>query len=194
MTLRLYLIAFLTIVCIVAKSQVSVGLRESQYAFAAISFCNHWSTKIEESLYSEPIDYQRIRLYAGYSIRKERFSGELLLYVSTLWNGKYKDYGAKFITNVELLSFWDVDLTINPHFDTGLSYKTCYSMGTGLKITKDISFLLHYSTIPEYRISEKRIRLGARFRSKKLSVTPELSISTGKIKKLRTLCSMQYVF
>ena len=55
--------------------------------------------------------------------------------------------------------------------------------------------MAQYTTIPEYRLSEKRVRAGFIFSYKELQVTPMLSIPVGEeIKSMRILCSFQYKF
>ena len=50
-----------------------------------------------------------------------------------------------------------------------------------------------YTTVPEYRMSEKRIRAGFIFKDNNLSVSPIMSIPAKKdFKSMRVLVSMDY--
>ena len=87
---------------------------------------------------------------------------------------------------------------MNPHYDSGYGYKTCYNAGLGVVITSDINIFGRYTTIPEYRMSEKRAHIGLDFHVKNLNVIPVLSIGTTATesgsKNLRVLMSFNYRF
>ena len=94
-----------------------------------------------------------------------------------------------------LLDGWGLTGVVNPHYDSALDYLTCFTAGTDIHLYKGITFLMQYSTVPEYRMKEERCKLGLRFAYGNLSVTPMLSVPTdGEGKHIRLLCSFDFSF
>ena len=178
-----------------ALCQVSIGIRDTQYAQLGYRFNNTCSIGIEHSLYSDHIDYQKIRLLFGYSFSKDYFKVRVSPYVSTLWGGEYHDYGCYVINELWLLELLGLDFTVNTHYDSQLGFMFCTYAGFAWQICKDFSLLLHYSSIPEFRMKEYRLRAGIKLAMGELWVKPEISLPlTGQIKSCRVLCSFGYCF
>lgn len=81
--------------------------------------------------------------------------------------------------------------------DRANGYNTCYEAVAGVSIVKAINLLAGYSTIPEYRQSEKRALVGFDFHVGHLNVSPVLSLATtgaSKANRLRLLMNFNYQF
>lgn len=192
---RLLLIGVLLFFAIEGQAQVFVGLRDTRYVYAGYSFSGHWRISAEHSLFSEHIGFQKIRLYGSFAHQWKYIECEIKPYISTLWNGHYQDFGALITGRVYPFKIWCVDATINPHGDTENGYTSCYRVGTSVAVSKEMALLLHYQNIPEYRMPEKRFRIGARFAAGKLNVTLEISVpATKDAKNIRVMCGMEYLF
>lgn len=193
--MRRLLLGILLAIGIESQAQVYVGLRDTRYVYAGYRFSGNWRISAEQSLFSGHIGFQKIRLYGSYAHQWKYLGCEVKPYVSTLWNGHYQDYGALITGRVYPFKIWCIDATVNPHGDTEEGYTTCYRVGTSVAVSKEIALLLHYQNIPEYRMPEKRFRIGARFVASKLNVTPEISVpATKKAKNIRVMCGMEYLF
>ena len=190
-------IALLILLCvgIKASAQVQIGWRDTYYAQIAYQYKDTWSVKLEHSVYSEHIEYQKVRLYLGYEKDWDRVNLKIEPYFSTLWNAAYLDFGALVKSDVRVLNRWNLDATINPHYDTQAKYNTCFSAGTSVLLAEQISLIAHYSNIPEFRTPESRLRVGLSFKVQNLSLVPELSIPLeGQKKTVRVLFSFKYQF
>ena len=85
---------------------------------------------------------------------------------------------------------------MNPHYDSGYSYTTCYHGGVWFNAYKALSIVASVSNIPEYRDAEDRAYLGLSFEVGPLWVCPRLSvpIEDASIKSVRVLTSVKYEF
>lgn len=183
--------------CFCADAQFSIGLRESRYAYGSYRIVNNLSVKVEQSLYSEKLVFQRIGIGAEYYMTLPygfQWSADLM--GATTWNGNYQvvDLDLSVLYRYRRLG---LEATIDPRYDSGLGYETCWQVGGLLQIIRPIAFVARYTTIPLYRMSEKRIAGGLEFKESKLSVRPELSFSLEKatrFKNIRVLVSMNYDF
>lgn len=176
-------------------SQLNVGLRDVRYAYIGYEFKNDWETKLEHSIYSEKFGFQKIRAYMAYHHTWGNFTLKANAYGSTLWNADYQDFGTNISAGYKLLKPWNIEAVVNPHYDTDYKYKTYFTVSTDVQIIKNLGIIAQYTTIPEYRLSEKRVRAGLIFSYGGLSVTPMLSIPVdGTVKSLRVLCGFEYKF
>lgn len=178
------------------SAQWTIGLRDTRYVYAEYAFLKNWSAKFEQSVYSEKLDMQYFRLYFGYNKNLGRFNVSATPFYGMVYGGSYYNMGLKIAGDVNALKWLDVNASVAPFYDSGLKYSTLYSAGLSFNVTKEISVLGSFTNYPEYRMPEKRIRAGFRFRVKNLSVQPELSIPTSSTegKNLRVLASMSYTF
>ena len=88
-----------------------------------------------------------------------------------------------------------LDVTLNPHYDSGYSFNLCFMGGGAIRITDSISVISHYLSIPEYRVVENRVRCGLLFKTEHLQVSPVVSISLDEDPRtMRILTSMMYQF
>ncbi|MDE6249866.1 MAG: hypothetical protein K2M29_09190 [Paramuribaculum sp.] len=195
---RILLTLILTVItCTAAIGQVEIGLQNSRYGYLGYTLKDHWNFRLRQSLFSERMRYQQIQLEAAYlgSIGHFDYSGGI--YGSTEWGGDWRTGGVKIRGQFNTLKRLHINATINPHYDSEYDYTTCFSVGAEVDIIKSISILASYTTIPDYRKSEKRIHGGASFHVGQLSVTPEISIpvsSSERLKQMRILTSFGYKF
>jgi uncharacterized membrane protein len=180
-----------------ATAQVTVGLRDSRYVYADYEFKNHIDIKLEHSIYSEKFKFQLIKLYAGYnnSYKSLTYGGDA--FYGRTYKGNYYTLGAHVFGEYSIIPVLALRATIAPIYDSGYDYKTCFEVQPIVALTKEISVHAAYTTIPEYREYENRVRGGFTFKVGKLTATPAISIpvsGNNKYKSLRVLASMAYTF
>ncbi len=189
------LLAALTSVC--AYAQFSVGMRDNRFVYADYTLLNHYVVKVEQSLFSEKIAYQYARIYVGYKRSWKMLDYGAYAYFGSAYNGSYRSTGAMIMARGSFFSRIMIEGKLNPHYDSGFGYKTCFYVGAGISITRDIDVRAGYTTVPEYRMSEKRVRMGLGFHAAGLTVEPAVSVATSgasKAKSLRVLMNFNYRF
>lgn len=178
-----------------ASAQFSIGLRDNRFVNVAYKLHGTWDFKLEHSIFSEKPGYQYIRAYAGYGRAFGIVRLQATPYFGTTYNGSFYNLGAKAEGKVAIGSRVNVSAAANPHYDSQTGFKMCFSAGASVGIIKELGIFAGYSTIPEYRISEERIRAGLMFRVKGLWAAPSLSIpAKGPFKQFRVLTSLGYTF
>ena len=75
---------------------------------------------------------------------------------------------------------------INPHYDSGYKYKTCWRAGASFRVYKELRLVAEYTTIPEYRESEKRVRFGFRYGTERMWVMPLISAGIERYENWKT--------
>lgn len=179
----------------ISCAQIRVGIRDNKFVGASYTYKSTWSAKLEESVFQEDFPYQYIRGYIGYETEWKRLGVKISPYFGTQWNGNFQDYGAQLTMTLKALSWLSLFVTLNPHKDTSLGYSTCHELGGRLQVNENISFLLGYRNIPEYRATNRRIRVGMAFSEGRLYVAPCLSIPTDEsIKNTRLLVNFEWTF
>lgn len=177
------------------SAQVVLSLRDNQYVSVGYTCRQSWSVKLEHSVFSQEFSTQYVRFMLGYKHCRERIGVEVIPYYGTLYNGDFYNAGIMFGGYWQVQRKWRIECIVNPHYDSGYDYKTCFSVGTNLHLYKAISAVLQYSTIPEYRMKEECIKAGLRIKADKLYVSPMLSIPVDKTgKHVRLLCGFGYEF
>lgn len=195
MKLRSIILALMCMVSVSAFCQFGVGIRDNRFIYGDFTFCKNYEVKLEHSVFSEKIGYQYLRAYAGYKGSWKTLDYKALAYFGAVYNGSYHSGGGMAQLRYRLIDRIVIDAVLNPHYDSGYGYKTCFSAGGGVIITRNIDILAAYTTIPEYRMSEKRVHVGFDFHVKGLSVTPALSVAAdGDSKTIRALMGFRYQF
>lgn len=190
------LIAFLPLLAW-ADNTISVGVRQNRHVFGEFLLKDHYLFRLEQSVYSQKIGFQTLRADVAYTGAVGGLRYTCGLYFGGAYNRSYGLTGAKIGLDYTAFRRLIVMGELNPHYDSGLKYKTCFSAGLGVLITKAIDIKAAYTTIPEYRMSEKRVRAGFDFHVAHLAVVPEVSMSVSgndKYKTLRALMSFKYSF
>ncbi len=184
------------VMSLTSLAQFGVGLRDTRYVNVNYTFKNRMGIELEHSVFSEKFKYQHVRLSGFYSLPVKNFEFQVKPYFGTLYCGDYYDLGAFVNARYRVLKPLVLCGTFNPHYDSGFEYKTCFMLGAECNVYKDLSVVAQYTTIPEYRQSEKRIRGGLKFDVEHLWVQPMISIpvESGKTKSVRVSVSMGYQF
>ena len=179
------------------KAQISAGIQESSYMYGRYNFTDNFNIKLEHSLYSEKFGFQRVGIGVGYSkCLPYGFNCNINLMGASTWNGNYQVAFSDINIGYDYRRI-GCNLTIQPRYDSELGYETCWRAGISVKITKPISLIANYTTIPQYRMSEKRISGGIEFDVLNLRVVPAISVSVERptiLKNMRVLMSMNYDF
>ena len=202
---RLFFLLATLLLFLSARAQSnSVGIRNGRFIQLEHTFARHIPLMIEHSMYSDKISRQYFRLHAGY--RQEWLKNHLRLSGIAYWgsehNGNYQDMGVFVSAGYDFGKKHEylLQTTLNPHYDTGLKYKTCIGVLACLHVYRLASFCLEYTNLPEYRQSENRIRTGVRLRLThpewgQLSVTPLVSIPVDeRYEKIRLHVDFAYLF
>ena len=194
--MRKWILVVLSIAyCPTVEAQVAVGLRDNRYGFISYTHQEHWLLKLEHSIYAEKFSFQKIRLAIGYQHRHDNFIWGVSPYFSTLYNVDYQDFGTFINGEYQPIKGIALKGVVNPHYDSGYDYTTCFQAGVSVYLYKGMGAEMHYSTITEYRISEKRIRVGLTFSEGNLLVSPLISVpAEGNVKSIRVLCGCSYTF
>ena len=144
-------------------------------------------------MFPEKIGFQYVRAIAEANFSIEHLMISYKLYSGLLYNQNFYDVGADLKLDYTLVNRIELFADVSPHYDSGYEYKTNYGVGTSVRLYKGMWLVGQYTTVPEYRMSEKRIRAGFIFKENNLSVTPVISIPVKKeIKSMRVLVSMDY--
>lgn len=197
--MKRYISFFIMMLCLSASyAQFSVGMRDNRYAFGQYLLDCHYSFKIEQSIFSEKIGFQTLRAYAGYQSSVHDVLDYMAeAYFGSAYNRSYNTVGAIISAKYAFIKRLGIKASLNPHYDSTLGYSTCFLAGAFVGLSKDIDITAAYTTIPEYRMSERRVQLGFDFHVSRLTVSPHVSIATGgkqKVKNIRSLISFSYQF
>lgn len=193
---RLFLLFFfLLLLSYNIQAQVFVELRDNRYGIIGYRLKQHYSIQLEQSLFSQKPSTQYFDISLSYkeSLSWLNYGGGA--YAGSQWDGAYYDFGGRFWGNIVVKKYGTFDVIINPHYDSDYLFSFCYKLGTSIRINDAISFLAHYSTIPEYRMVENRVRVGFLFNNDHLQVSPIISYPLeGEPRTLRVLTSFIYTF
>lgn len=187
----------LVFISISASAQWGVGIRNNRFVYGDFTFSKHYELKLEESVFSEGIGYQYLRGYAAYKGGIKNVAYKISGYYGSTYNRSYYSTGALMELRCRLGKYFLFDGKLNPHYDSGYGYKTCFYAGAGVAVSRTIGITAGYNTIPEYRMMEKRVHAGLDFHVKQLSVRPTLSLPVEKDnfeKNIRVLMNFDYTF
>lgn len=179
------------------KWDMTAGIRDTRYIFADVTFDSHAYLRAEHSVYSYDFIYQYWRLYAGGKLAVPYADFDVNAFYGRTWCGNYYSAGAHVSCRILPPGPVSIFGTLNPLYDSGFSYSTCFAAGLAVRLCKPVSVRASYTTIPEFRESEKVVRAGVDVHVGGLSVVPELSIpvdSRNRSRKLRMLMSFSYTF
>jgi len=176
-------------------AQISLGVRDNKYVLVGYTLKEHYLFQLDQSNYSSKVGAQYIRGSLGYryEINALKYVGHV--YFGSAYDRTYHNAGALAFIDYNPFKLVSLYGAVNPHYDSYYKFNICYRIGLVGHIYKDIDLLAYYTTIPEYRQSEKRIRVGANFHVNNLWVEPTISIPTeNPIKSVRFLVSFGYTF
>jgi len=191
--LLVFLCCFVTIA--LSAQNISIGMRDNQYANIQYVSKLGLLAEIENSIFSTKIKHQHIRGTIGYKHDFKHLTGDIRAYYGTAYDNDYDAYGVKILAKKSFLQKWGAELALNPHNDSDYGYTTCYGVSLHRYIFKEIAVELTSSNIPEYRETVNRVKAGLIFNSGNLRVRPQISIPTeGHMKNIRVLFSFDYQF
>lgn len=154
-----------------------------------------WTVKLDQSIFDESFKYQYIRCTGKYQVHIKYFSFAVSSFAGITYSNSFYDLGISIKGTCHPLKWLGIGAEINPRYDSGYKYETCYMLGIDFHVSDELAIMAQYNTIPEYRISEKRIKAGLCFAVKNLAVSPMLSFPVeGNAKALRILVGFQYDF
>lgn len=193
---KILIFALFVSIAFLSYAQWSIGLRDNNYVNVAYELNKKWDFKLEHSVFSEKIAFQYARTNIGYKHQVKEFMLSGVIYGGTIYNGNFYNAGVNFRTEYQPFNRFKVNAAINPHYDSGYKYTTCYDGGVWFNAYKELSLVGSVSNIPEYRDAETRMYLGLSFEVGPLWVSPRLSIpiDDASIKSRRVLVSMKYEF
>lgn len=176
-----------------------IGVSDSRYLFAECRFGKHFSAGVRHSLFSQAMCYQQAGISAGYAAIAPgaRIWYGLTLFADTEWDGGYRIAGADMRFDWKVIRGLQFGCVIEPRYDSGYDFKLCYRAGLGYVFNDIVTAGVAYTTIPDIRRSERRVHIGCRLTSGRLSVRPVVSIpvdSRDTIQKTRLLFSFSYSF
>lgn len=180
-----------------AAAQFEAGLRNSRFVNVSYTLRDHFSFRLEHSVYAEKFGFQEVGLSAAYRNEWRGLGYGVRVSGSTSWNGDYQHAGLKAHLSYSFFRRLLVFGCVNPLYDTDYKYKTCFSAGASCNIVKGIDVLASYTTVPDFRKSEKRVHAGFMLRSGQLYARPVISVPiTGntRFKSLRVLASLGWTF
>ncbi len=192
-----YLVLILTItISIIANAQVSVGMRDNRFVYGAYTYRSHYVVALEESVFSEGLGYQYLRGYAGYKGELKTLEYNATGYFGSTYNRSYCNAGPSARAKWTFRNVLILEGLLNPHYDSGDGYTTCWYAGAGARITRHIDILAGYGNQPEYRLPEYRLKAGFKFNVGALSVSPKVSIMVKKNseRSIRPLIDFNYNF
>lgn len=173
------------------------GIHNSRYIYAGYGLSHNYHLTVFHSMFSEKFGKQEVGGAISGKYMTGPWSIEGTAYGDGAWDGSYGNVGALAGASFRFPEIITLFAALNPHYDSGYGYKTCYRAGLKAHITKEIGVFTSYTTIPDYRKSEKRLHAGFTINSSTLTVEPALSFPIGgntKLKSMRVLMSMRYQF
>lgn len=181
---------------ITGYAQVYLGLRDTRYINVGYAFRSGFSIELEHSVYAEKFKYQHLRGSVAYGRRWGKVAVSVKPYVGLIYTADYYDLGAQVRLDYRPVQRLALTGVINPHYDSALNYKTCFAVGACCKVYRELGIVAQYTTVPEFRESEKRIRAGLSVDLGRLLVQPLLSIPVGggNNKNVRVAVQMRFGF
>lgn len=174
-----------------------LGVRNSRYVTAGYELpSGHVGLEIEHGVQAVNIRRQQIgaSLFWRVAWLDGRIAGNATAFCSTTWSGSYSMTGARL--RASYTPYWRIsaEASFNPYYDTEYRWVTAWSAGLRAAVTRQIGVFCTYTTVPDYRLSERRLHAGVSCAVSNLSATAALSVplSDGPAQSLRLLCSFSY--
>lgn len=193
---RFLIIILLFMPSLYIAAQCFIAIRDNRYAQLGYDWKSGWSITVEHSIFSEEFKYQYVRLEGQYEKSvSEKLIFSAMPYAGITYCNNFYNWGVHIHATCRLLTWLILEGSFNPHYDSDYKYGTCYMGGIKTGICRDMALILKYSTIPEYRIKEKRFKLGLEFNVRNLMVSPVVSLPVDKsMRNFRMLFGMKYYF
>lgn len=188
---------------LIAGAQVGVGIRDSRYAFAGFRANSGLYVQLDHSLYSTRFPRQYIRPNVGYSntFMNDKLGVYGVAFAGINYQTSFFNAGADIKASYQCHERLAINATFYPIYDSFFDFQPCYQGGINVKAHKNVGILAEYTTVPVYRESEQRVRVGADFRmgehknGNSLQATPLLSFPVEKEERtMRIEVSIKYNF
>lgn len=194
---RLLLILTTMAISLHTVAQISVGLRNNRFVNVALLYKDSYSIKLEQSIFSENLGLQYMRGYVSYQTTISSVALKGAAYFGATFNRLYYSTGVSVDVRFRPKDRLFIDGRLNPHYDSGYGYTTCYYSGLGVGLNDHIDLFAAYTNTPEFRMPEKRLNIGVDFHVKNLKVLPRLSLNISPDsgpKSLRPIIDFEYTF
>lgn len=169
------------------------GMRDNEYARIGYQDRRNWYVIAEHSVFVTKLKNQAIHGYAGYKGEVRKFEYNGCMYGGLNYAGGYRMAGVMAEVDYSVLAWWKIFGGIRPHYDTAYGYDTALKAGVSFALHKDIAFRGEFTSYPEYRLCEKRIKAGLDFNVKGLKVSPEISVPVeGNLENIRLIMGFKY--
>lgn len=176
---------------------LDIGIAKTRYVYAGTTFKNHFGVFLSESLFSENFKNQQIELTGFYRNTLYKFSYIGGFKTGSSWCGSYQRYAIFAGIAYRPFERWSLETKLRPNYDTGYGYSTDWAVGLKFNAFQPLWLNLDFTTIPDYRKSEKRLHFGALFNVGALSASAIISIPVEgdqKFKTWRILMGLNYCF
>lgn len=197
MNIKFFLITtfFITTCSIQAFGQraILLGVRDNEYARIGYKDKKNWYILAEHSVFVTKLKNQVINGYAGYkgALKELQYNG--CVYGGVHYRRLYKMMGGMIEVQYPILPWCNIFGGVRPHYDSSYGYDTAFKAGLSFVLHKAISFRGEFTSYPEYRLCEKRIKVGLDFKVMNLNVSPEVSIPVeSNMETTRLLMSFKY--
>ena len=168
------ILLMMSLACFNLSAQLGLGLRDTRFVNVNYTIGGKYNIELEHSLYNEKFSKQHVRLSFSYKTDISHFTIKCKPYFGTIYSADYCDLGVRLGATYHIGRV-DLGADINPHYDSGYKYTTCWRAGASCRVYKELRLVAEYTTIPEYRESEKRVRAGFRYGTERLWVMPLFS-------------------
>lgn len=174
------------------KGDIFLGLKENRYGILNYRL-NNWQIGLKQSIFTENVKFQYIQLNFNYDYTyNEHLRFSSMVGGGITYSNSFHDFDFNLLGEYNIRPV-SISAEVQPHYDSEFDYSTNYGFTGKCRITSEVSLKLKYTNIPEFRVSERRIKAGIIFESKNLYVEPEISIPTGDHPRfVRVLCSFTY--
>lgn len=174
-----------------------LGVRNSRYVMAGYELpAGHCGLELEHGLQAVNIKRQQVRasLFWHDAWLGGRMAARASAFCSTTWSGTYSMTGVHLSAAYSPLWRVTAELSVNPYYDTEYRWITAWSAGLRGALTRQAALFCTYTTVPDYRLSERRIHAGAAITVGNLSAEAAVSVplSHTPAQSLRLLCSFRY--
>lgn len=188
------LISLIIIISTSIYSQtIFMGVRDNQFVQLGYIDKQNWFVIAENSVFVTKMKNQSFNGYLGYKNAIFNINYMGCIYGGLHYNKLYNSYGGIVELDYDTFSWLRIKGGIRPHYDSDYGYRTAFLGALSFRVHEDISLQVEYSNYPEYRLCESRLKAGALFEVKRLSIKPEISVPTeGNMENIRLLMSFGY--
>lgn len=187
---------FLLIEPVFANSNFAylLGMRNNRYAFMGIEYSGKVGMVVENSLFTQGVEKQYIRLapYYRWNIGKY-FEGSYIFFVGMRYDGNYYDLGSRLDFLWLPFYYFQIGGSLMPYYDSVLKRKIGYKAYAQSFVFQDVGLFIGVKNLPDFRETENRYIGGIVIKSGRIWVKPELSVPMSRDSHL-TRVSVFFVY